>query len=86
MRPDDVVEVLWHDSYHSAPPYWCDPEDDETDPEPIRTVGIFVGLGRRYLLLAQSISSDEHGGRYRIPLATIDTVRSLDRKPRKSAP
>lgn len=71
-----VIEILWLDS-HAIDAVWEWKDDYNEDMPVIRTIGYFVRRKDGILYVAQSISKDQYGQMFKIPLGCVRSIRAL---------
>lgn len=82
LKKHQPIEVIWVDAFYDLDTYWQSTKSrggSSTDEgEKIRSIGVYISHDSRWLRMAQSLNSDlEIGGVHHIPVAVIETVKTL---------
>lgn len=73
----DRIEVTWHDVWFSDGRGWESRESYEATMEPMTSIGYHVETNKAFLVLAMTLSADEYGGLFRIPVGAVVSSRTI---------
>lgn len=76
----DRIEVTWRDAWFSDGRGWESRSDYETEMDPMTSVGYHVETTEDYVILAMTISTDEFGGLFRIPVGCVIATTRLSKR------
>ena len=71
------MQVTWRDAWFHEGRGWESRNNYETEMAPMTSVGYHIETTDDYLILAMTISSDEFGGLFRIPVGAVLSTKIL---------